>query len=247
MRVYRGMLLVCGVLGWTAVMFHLLTGAVQTVTDVNVLPQARENGICFPVRLPFCAFTVEEQALFEGAFPEDGSGRYVVDAAALVITNHSGEFVEKGAVILRMGERVYVFEVYALPAGEKALVMEKYGSPYCAEKITACFGWSVLSEEKGAAVAVREGGMGRLCLSNPSGTVPGNIRIRYKNYDPAGNIYIGGIAYEIAVTGPAPGETVVVEPYGYLQGSSRVVSVTEEELQDMKNPPAESQPGEIFA
>lgn len=228
MRIYRGMLIVCGFFAWAAVMLQLVAGAAEQPEDgAQTSSQLQQDNICFPVSLARCALTVEEQACYEGPFPEDGTDRYVVDTAALVISNHSGTTVERGAVILRQQDRVYIFEVYALPPGEKALVMEKYGRPYTGARVTACFGWSETEgRETDRCVDIREEGIERLSVTNVSAGRLDGIRIRFKTYDPDSGMYIGGIAYEVTVRSLAPGETTTLTPYRYLKDHSRIVSVT---------------------
>ncbi len=162
---------------------------------------------------------------YEGLFYEDGSERPEVGAAALLIKNTSEHFLQRGAAVLYLGSEKYVFEVFALPAGETAFVCEAQGRSYPRQDCRLCDGWAVIGEGETTNVTVEETAGGQLRVTNETESTLKQVRVRFKTYDEASGMYIGGVCYESQPMTLLPGESRVILPQRYVKGYSRVVQV----------------------
>lgn len=187
----------------------------------------QEQILSLPCKVQDTQMVARLLACYEGPFREDGSNEEVVDVAALVVENAGGTMISEGAVILEWEDDRLVFELYALPPGEKALVLEKNKKPWREDDLTACYGWERREyPENMGHVEVRDrGGCTMLVINHTDGSVP-VTHIRYKRYDEESGMYIGGICYEVTVKALAPGEWREINPHHYVSGYSKVVSVT---------------------
>lgn len=207
--------------GMTTIVGCGMQSYVLTVTPV-VMPEA--------LQLPCAVVDAQMQAKtmvwYEGPFREDGSDHEVAGVAALAVTNTGDTMIAKGAVIMEYENKRMVFEVYGLPAGETALVIEKDEAPYYGGQYTACYGWESREypENMGHVSVLEAGGAKLLVVNRTDGRVP-LVRIRFKSYDAESDMYIGGICYETVVKDLMPGERREISPYHFLCGSSKIVSV----------------------
>lgn len=194
-----------------------------------VTPVAQTEMLQLPCPVLDAQMEAKTMAWYEGPFREDGSDQEVTGVAALAVTNTGDTMIAKGAVIMEYEDKRMVFEVFGLPAGETALVLEKDQSPYCTDRLTACYGWESREyPENMGHISVQEAGDAKLLVINRTdGRMP-VVRIRFKSYDAESQMYIGGICYETAVRDLLPGESREISPYHFLCGSSRVIGVTVE-------------------
>lgn len=162
---------------------------------------------------------------YEGPFWEDDSETEVVDTAALLIEN-TGGYLAAGAVVLEWGEDRMVFELYDLPPGEKALVLEKDRQRFRRGSPSACYGWETEAyPENTGFVTVEDAGGMCMTVTNCTEHMLPVVQICYKVCDPGSGIFIGGISYRTEVRDLLPGERRHISPYHYASGSSAVVQV----------------------
>lgn len=221
----RVMLLVAGFSASAVLLLILCTSAAaqyMRTQQENMQPAVR-----FPCPVEDTFLTAVSLASYEGPFWEDGTDEEVAGIAALVVENNSGLFVQRGAVILTVSDQTLVFELEALPPGERALVLEKDRKTYCAYESFSCYGWVENAyPEHIPGVSVTDNSLGVFCVINESDALLERVSVFYKNYDTQSGMYIGGIAYRAEVERLRPGETRAISPYHYAQGSSRIVAVT---------------------
>lgn len=227
----RVLLLLGGILGSFLVGWQLILCAHGIMADKPV-PELRsrvKEALLFPVRVDGTDLVAQYPALYEGAFPEDGSGEYVVDVAALVLQNTSSTGIKNARVVLQWEQGAYVFELDMLPAGKSVLVMEREKQPFAKHHWIACFGEQTVGErvwEPDNALTVDEVSMGDIRVSNQTEDSLKNVRIYYKSYLPEEGLYIGGIAYCMGISEIDGGATEKLRPFHYAAGYSQVVRVT---------------------
>lgn len=164
---------------------------------------------------------------YEGPFREDGTDEEVADVAALVLENHSGLVIDRGAVILEWEGARMVFELSELPPGARMLVLEKDRQAYPVSPALRCYGWTQTSypEYTGSVAAVQTQQSGITVINRTAETLS-TVTVRYKSYDPGSGMYIGGITYTVELSDLQPWERRLIEPYRYAADSSRIVEVT---------------------
>lgn len=227
----RVLLLIGGIFGGFLVGWQLLLSAHTIMVDKPV-PEMRtkvKEAVIFPAQVDGTDLVAQYPALYEGAFPEDGSGEYVVDVAALVLQNTASTGIENARVVLQWEQGAYVFEVDMLPAGKSVLVMEREKQPFVKHHWTACFGEQTTGKgewESGGVLTVDEVSMGIIRVSNQSENILNNVRIYYKSYLPEEGLYIGGVTYCMGISEIAAGATEKLRPFHYAAGYSQVVRVT---------------------
>ncbi len=221
----RAMLLIVGFSTSAVLLFALCTSAAAQY--MRMQQERGQEMVQFPCPVEDTFLTAISLASYEGPFWEDGTDEEVAGIAALVVENNSGLFVEQGAVILTVGEETLVFELEALPPGERALVLEKDRKAYFACEQFVCYGWvknAYLENMPGVTVA--ENSLGVFSVINHTNGLLDQVTVYYKNYDTQSGMYIGGTVYMAEVERLQPGEVRAVSPYRYVQCSSRIVAVT---------------------
>ena len=231
MGMRRMLLLIGGIFGGFLVGWQLLLSVHSIIVDKPVpeMHQQVKEPLIFPARVDGTDLVALYPALYEGAFPEDGSGEYVVDVAALVLQNTSSTGIKNARVVLQWEQGAYVFELDMLPAGKSVLVMERQKQPFAKHHWTACFGEQTVGErvwEPDNALTVDEVSMGDIRVSNQTEDSLKNVRIYYKSYLPEEGLYIGGIAYCMGISEIAGGAAEKLRPFHYAAGYSQVVCIT---------------------
>ena len=189
-------------------------------------PQTRTKPVAFPYGVKHTNLVVVEQALYDGPFLEDGSTQEVACAMALVVRNAGIRQIARGHVVLAGSSGCWIFEVFDLPPGESALVLERSGKTGIGEGVFFCVGWEELADtEPTPGIRIQEVGMGTLRVTNLTDDRQEGIQIRFKTYDEESGMYLGGITYEANVDYLDPGDTVEVTPYYYVSGRSRIVAI----------------------
>ena len=220
----RAMLLITGFSASAVLLLVLCTSAAAQY--MRIQQDSVQRCVQFPCPVEDTFLTAVSLASYEGPFWEDGTDEEVAGIAALVVENNSGLFVERGAVILTVGEETLVFELEALPPGERALVLEKDRKAYAAFEQFVCYGWVKNAyPENTPGVTVTEDSLGVFSAINHTKGLLDQVTVYYKNYDTQSGMYIGGIVYTAEVERLRPGEVRAVSPYHYAQGSSRIVAV----------------------
>lgn len=184
------------------------------------------QGPPFPMKVEGTALSVLQLMPYEGPFWEAGVAASVERAAALLVENTGGEYVSQGAVVLQWEGTTLVFELYLLPPGEKALVLEKDRQTLPEKQPDRCYGWSQTEyPESMGQVAVEEAGGVTMAVVNRSGGRIPLVQICYKSYHPESGIFLGGIAYTVEIRNLQPGERRLLTPFRYVCGKSQVVRI----------------------
>ena len=124
------------------------------------------------------------------------------------------------------GQGELLFDISALPAGEKLVVQEKTGKTISESKVTSASALVVqradmeMSRDK---VRVTDNGDNTLTVQNLTDETIATVRVFYKYYMKNEGIYVGGIAFTVRITRLAPGASVTVQPSHYTSQTSRVV------------------------
>ena len=216
---HRGLLLVSGFLFSVGMLFCLcLQAATQQPEQLQ------------PIMLP-CAvegtqLVAEDLVCYEGQYLEDGSVEEVVDVSALVIRNHGLTMVEHGVVTLEMPEGTHTYEIYMLPPGEAALVLEKQKTAFSMQNPVRCYGWEKQwRADDNAAISVLAVDMRTLSVTNRTGSRLERVKVLFKTYDSQSRMFLGGIVYEAVIENLLPGQTVQITPYYFVRDYSRVVGI----------------------
>ena len=96
-----------------------------------------EKGITFPCEIPGYGLMIEKMAPYSGMFVEDGSNANTQNVAMLLVENNSDFPVEYTQISVTCGQDVLLFDISALPAGEKLVVQEKTGKTISDDEVTA--------------------------------------------------------------------------------------------------------------
>ena len=220
--------IVVGCVVWLSAV-TMIVGFRMKPQDTAVITVMQPEGLVLPCAVQGVEMEAKAIAWYEGPFREDGSDEEVAGVSALIVTNTGDTMIGKGAVIMEFDDKRMVFEVFGLPAGETAMVLEKDQCAYYAGEFTACYGWESREypEDMGHVTVYDAGGAEMLLTNRTNGRIP-IVRVRYKTYDSDSDMYIGGICYEAEVKNLQPGEQRIITPYHFLCGSSKVISVVVE-------------------
>ena len=221
----RAMLLIVG-LGTGGMLFVLLLlSAAEQYAVVQAQEMPQSLSVSFPCRVTGTQMQAIALVSYEGPFWEDGSDEEVAGVAALLIKNSGDLHLAQGAVIMEWKETRMVFELSAIPPGTQVLVLEKDKAAFRQDLPKSCYGWAREEyPEYNGAVVTKEGGV--LTVTNVTQCTVPLVTVRYKNYDTASDMFIGGITYTAEAAQLLPGEARAIAPYHYAHGHSRVVSIT---------------------
>lgn len=234
----RLLLLMGGICGSILVGWQLILSAnsILEKKEISVIAQApidmaedKGNTLLFPIAVSDTALVAQYPVLYEGPFIEDGSCDYVVDVAALVVFNTARTDIENARIVLQWDQGAYIFETELLPARKAVLVLDKSRQKYVQHDWVSCVGTQqtgevpCLSED---ALVIENLDMSTIRVTNITSSELKGIRIYYKSYLPAEDLYIGGITYSLGIPELAPGESVAISPFRYADGYSEVVRVS---------------------
>ncbi len=165
-------------------------------------------------------------AAYDGAFYEDGTGREVVNVAALMLQNRGEDLIPYAHITVDTETGRYTFDATMIPPGSSVLIPEKNGQTLGTTEIINYFGWNtVCPEDTLQAVAVCETLDGDLVLENMGDTALWNTTLFYRIYMEDGDYYMGGMAFETQIDHIPLGECVRILPEHYVMGYSQVVYV----------------------
>lgn len=187
-----------------------------------------ELGVSFPCEIPGYNMTIEKMGPYSGMFVEDGSNANIQNVAMLLVRNNGDFPVEYTQIRVVCGQGELLFDISALPAGEKLVVQEKTGKTISESKATSASALVVqradmeMSRDK---VRVTDNGDNTLTVQNLTNETIATVRVFYKYYMKNEGIYVGGIAFTVRITRLAPGASVTVQPSHYTSQTSRVVMV----------------------
>ena len=185
-------------------------------------------GVQFPCKIPGYDLVIEKMAPYTGMYVEDGTNANVQDVAMLLVSNEGDYPVEYTQISVSFGEENLLFDISALPEGEKLVVQEKTGKSIPAGKITAAKAMVVRRAEMAMSesqVKVTDNGDNTLTIENLTGEAIPTVRVFYKYYAREEGVFIGGIAFTVRIKDLAAGASVTVQPSHYNSQTSRVVMV----------------------
>lgn len=187
-----------------------------------------EIGISFPCQIPGYDLTIEKMAPYNGMFVEDGSNANIENVAMLLVKNNGDFPVEYTQIRVVCGQEELLFDISALPAGEKLVVQEKTGKTILASDATSASALVVqgadmeMSESK---VQVIDNGDNTLTVKNLTNETIPTVRVFYKYYMENEQLFVGGIAFTVRISRLGAGASVTVQPSHYTSQTSRVVMV----------------------
>ena len=188
----------------------------------------KEIGISFPCEIPRYNITIEKMGPYSGMFVEDGSNANIQNVAMLLVKNNGDQPVEYTQIRVMCGEEELLFDISALPAGEKLVVQEKTGKTISESKASSASALVVqranmeMSEKE---VQVKDNGDNTLTIKNLTKKTIPTIRVFYKYYMEDEELFVGGIAFTVRISGLGAGASVTIQPSHYTSQSSRVVMV----------------------
>lgn len=192
-------------------------------------PQTGEElGISFPCQIPGYDLTIEKMAPYNGMFVEDGSNANIENVAMLLVKNNGDFPVEYTQIRVVCGQEELLFDISALPAGEKLVVQEKTGKTILASDATSASALVVqgadmeMSEDM---VKVTDNGDNTLTIENLTEETIPTVRVFYKYYMENEQLFVGGIAFTVRISRLGAGASVTVQPSHYTSQTSRVVMV----------------------
>lgn len=191
-------------------------------------PETGSTQLQFPCQIPEYDLVIEKLDAYGGLYVEDGSNGQVENVAMLMIHNQGDFPIEYTQISVQVGQEQLLFNITALPAGEKMVVQEKSGKPMpegtaSAAKALVVQGADMeMSEE---LVRVTDNGDNTLTIQNLTDKTIPTVRVFYKYFMEDENIFVGGIAFTLRVTRLGPGAAVTVQPSHYNSMTSQVVMV----------------------
>lgn len=188
--------------------------------------EAVENCISLPYSISCTPLKVCSLSAYDGCFMEDGSGREVMDVAAILLYNDSDEMVPFASVTVYTENCQYTFEGFMLPAKSSVLIPDVNGEKLYNTQIRRIFGWITVKQNKRMPqIDVTETENNALLLQNTSGSRVHNLVLYHRTYIADGAFYVGGNVFESLVEEIPPGECVKYYPENYAAGYSRVVAI----------------------
>lgn len=192
-------------------------------------PETGDVSIQFPCQIPGYDLVIEKMAPYSGMFVEDGSNATVEDVAMLLVRNNSKTPVEYTQIRVMCGQEELLFDVSALPAGEKLVVQEKNGktlSKTVAASATALVVQRANMEMSENQVRVTDNGDNTLTVQNLTDEAIPTVRVFYKYYMENEGLFVGGIAFTVRISKLGAGASITIQPSHYSSQTSRVVMVT---------------------
>ena len=154
--------------------------------------------------------TCDGFARFSGQYVEDGRDELVENVAAILVTNHSDQYLELCTLQYDVDGKTAIFVVTGLPAGRSAWVMEKTGlvigsdAEFSYEGCSTAFREDISASPDGITIT-SDGNM--LTATNTSQETLENVCVYYKVRHDDGNFF-GGITYMKVFGTLEPGQSV---------------------------------------
>lgn len=213
----RRLALICA-----SVAVGVLTGLMIVVAS---MPRGNiQQGMIMPYHISCTSISVNRVVSYDGPFYEDGTGREVMDIAALEIINEGDVVIPYACITVTSGGQQYTFQATMIPVDTPVLVQESTAQPYFTEEIDNIFGWNTVRKCKlKPPVTIEETGMAELLVTNDSSDVLNGLKLYYRTYYSEGNVYCGGKAFSVCIDSMLPGETKKLYPEHYVSGYSRIV------------------------
>ncbi len=185
-------------------------------------------GVTFPCKIQEYDLVIEKVAPYSGMFVEDGSNANTQNVAMLLVNNNGDSSVEYTQICLLYGEEKLLFDISALPAGEKLVVQEKSGKAIPEGDVSYVSATVVRRAEmemSKSEVRVTDNGDNTLTITNLTGETIPTVRVFYKYYMENEEIFVGGIAFTVRITRLGAGASVTIQPSHYASQTCRVVMV----------------------
>ena len=149
-----------------------------------------------------------EYSRYTGTFPEDGSGRQVSNAAAILVRNSSSEYLDYATVECDVGGQIGTFYITGLPPGGTVWVLEQSGMSINAGDSFAAIRCQEYYFRPDAVMrtdqlSVKADG-NSLTVTNVSDKTLENVCVYYKTVHSDDN-YFGGITYMLVFGNLEPG------------------------------------------
>ena len=186
------------------------------------------SGSTVPCEVPEYGLVIGKLAPYNGMFVEDGTNAKVEDVAMLLVEN-AGDFpVEYTQICVTYGQEQLLFDVSALPVGEKLVVQEKSGKPVPegnADAATALVVQRAKLEMSEGKVRVTDNGDNTLTVKNLTDKAIPTVRVFYKYYMEEEDVFVGGISFTVRINRLGAGASITIQPAHYTSQTSRVVMV----------------------
>ena len=187
-----------------------------------------DKGVTFPCQVPGYDLVIEKMAPYNGMFVEDGTNANIQNVAMLMVHNDGDYPIEYTQIRVMYGQEELLFDVSALPVGERLVVQEKNGKSITDDKVTSASALVVqranmeMSEQ---IVSVVDNGDNTLTIQNLTDKTIPTVRVFYKYYMEDENLFVGGIAFTVRVIRLNAGASITIQPAHYTSQTSRVVMV----------------------
>ena len=192
-------------------------------------PETGESmGLNFPCTISEYKIDIIKFASFDGMYVEDGTQANVQDVAMMMVENNGDFPIEYTQICVEYEEETLLFDITALPVGERMVVQEKNGKSIpegtaeAANALVVQRAQMDMSEEK---VSVTDNGNNTLTIQNLTDKQIPTVRVFYKYYMPDEDIFIGGVSFTVRVTRLAANGSITIQPAHYTSQTSRVVMV----------------------
>ena len=201
-----------------------LSPAVTVPGDIEDIPEE----VRFPYTVPGYDLVIEHIAPYSGPYLEDGSNREISQVAMLLVRNDGNNPIEFAEIALMYDETQLLFDISALPAGERLVVQEKNGAAVPEGVPNEC---AVLLSRRdtmdmsASEVSVVDNGDNSLTVRNLTDQTIPTVRLFYKYFDRQSGVFVGGIAYTAGITQLAGKSSTTVYPAHFNSQSSRIVMV----------------------
>ncbi len=205
----------------------------ETVPEVTV-PQetdpvtGEETGITFPSQIPGHSLVIEKLAPYSGMYVEDGTNAQIKDVAMLLVKNTGSETLEYARITVQYGEEELLFQVSALPAGERAVVQAQQRKAVPQGKPTGCTALVAEGNTAGSfapEVKVTDNGDGSITVENLTKQPIPAVRVFYKYYMEDADVFVGGITFTLKLTNLEGKAAQTLRPSHYSKDSSQIVTV----------------------
>ena len=188
-------------------------------------PDKVQPGLQFPCAVPGHDLTIEKLAPYAGLFVEDGTNAQVTDVAMILVHNTGKDALEYTEITVKFAQETLVFQITALPAGQRMVVQEKTcksvpaGEPLEATALVVHRAQMAIAPE----LTVKDNGDNTLTVTNLTDQTIPTVRVFYKYYMEKEDLFVGGIAFTLRIINLHADSSMVVQPAHFISGSSRVV------------------------
>ena len=182
----------------------------------------------FPFEIPEHGLMIHRLAPYEGLFVEDGTNIQVPTVAMLLVENKGQYPVEYTRISLKYEDTELIFDISALPVGERLVVQEKTCKPVPEGKPSSANAMVVYGADMNLAndkIKVTDNGNDTLTIQNLTEEMIPTVRVFYKYYMEDQNVFVGGIAFTVRITRLGAEESITIKPTHYNSQTGRVVMV----------------------